>query len=202
MIGSFLDALVTIAVVFFVSTSAQLSTVEIQALKNLFDFTNGPNWKIPVNKQLNAWNFSFNPQPCTQKWYGVTCSATCNTVTKANCSLIGLNLANLALHGSVPGNLADLNKLGKLDLSSNSLSGNIPNLPTSLLSISFDSNKMVGNLPDSLFLCTRLSELTVSNNLFSGTVSSKVGYLTALTNLVLRNNFFSGSLPEELVRRK
>lgn len=71
----------------------------------------------------------------------------------------------------------DAGKITALDLSSNSLSNQIPT--------------SIGNL-------TNLTRLDLDNNSLSGAIPSEIGYLTNLTRLALENTFVSGPIPAEI----
>ncbi|KAJ8749502.1 hypothetical protein K2173_025697 [Erythroxylum novogranatense] len=110
---------------------------------------------------------------------------------------LGDNLFNGVLAPSI-WNLCD--KLDRLGLHGNSLSGSIPEpaLPNStcnnLQFLDLGSNKFAGNFPEFLTRFQGLKELDLSNNLFSGSIPQSLAGLD-LEKLNLSHNNFSGVLP-------
>lgn len=97
------------------------------------------------------------------------------------------------------------NRVIYLSLSSNNLTGRIPNAIgrlDSLYQLTLSSNKLTGVLPDSLFQMKRLTNLYIYGIRFqgeeyglTGTLSSQFVNLTRLTELELGANKFSGTIP-------
>ncbi|KAJ7949594.1 putative Leucine-rich receptor-like kinase family protein [Quillaja saponaria] len=112
-----------------------------------------------------------------------------------------LNISHNKIHGELP-NLSPRNEKGdfqEFDLSSNYLSGPLPQFPpnTSLLNLS--KNKFSGSLYS---LCTtlvlKLSFLDLSNNLLSGTLPDCWKGFKELRIMILANNNFSGQIPTSI----
>jgi hypothetical protein len=112
------------------STSNSFLTSELQALKSLYDSTDGDNWdwKTPYQVFGNRWEFNHTDiNPCTEDWQGVKCSVNCTTTLDQPCYVTELILDNLGLSGTLPGNLSMLATLTSLTISSNpNLRGTIP----------------------------------------------------------------------------
>ena len=128
------------------------------ALITLFETTDGENWNTNTNWFTNA-PFS--------SWYGVS--------VDVNDHVIGINLSNNDLSGSVPSQLADISSLQRLNLSGNNITGSLPN--------------RVGDLID-------LEELYIDNNNFAGRLPSQIGGLRKLRKLTFNNNEFVGRIPD------
>lgn len=80
--------------------------------------------------------------------------------------------------GEIPSAIQQLSELIELDLSSNQLTGSIPDLSTN----------------------TRMSYLDLSSNQLSGTIPDNVGSLVNLRFLSLSFNLLEGTLPSSLSR--
>ncbi|XP_059285025.1 receptor-like protein EIX2 [Lycium ferocissimum] len=112
-----------------------------------------------------------------------------------------------------------------LDLSANSFSGPVPQLPTEVTTLDLSRNKLSRNisftydnfdslgyldLSDNLFAkelphCWKLSSLVrlnLANNNFSGEIPSSIGLSKDMQMLQLRNNHFIGELPQSLEKCK
>ncbi len=167
---------------------------ECLELVNLYNTTNGPNWK-------NKTGWLQTNTPCS--WYGITCVG--GHVTQINLagnqlsgSIPNFNLPNLQylgldsnqLSGAIPN--FNLPNLASLLLYSNQLSGPIPNfdLPR-LLYLYINSNRLSGSLPN--FNLPNLRRLDLSSNQLSGNIPNFT--LTNLENLFLNSNQLSGNIP-------
>ncbi|KAG5019378.1 hypothetical protein JHK87_015233 [Glycine soja] len=118
-------------------------------------------------------------------------------------SLQFVYLASNHFHGQIPLPLADLcSTLLQLDLSSNNLSGALPEAfgaCTSLQSFDISSNLFAGALPmDVLTQMKSLKELAVAFNAFLGPLPESLTKLSTLESLDLSSNNFSGSIPTTL----
>ena len=116
------------------------TSLELQALKDFFNSTNGGSW-------INSTNWLIG-DPCINGWYGVTCDnyfavvtldLTNNNVIGSLSASIGnlINLTKLALSGngitgSIPSSITSMNNLANLTLSGNQLNGTIPSVPGSI----------------------------------------------------------------------
>ncbi|XP_021832232.1 LRR receptor-like serine/threonine-protein kinase GSO1 [Prunus avium] len=113
-----------------------------------------------------------------------------------------LNLSTNNVSGLVPDCLTHLESLVMLDLSYNALSGKIPTTIGSVFQIEtlkLRSNRFVGQLPSSLKNCTSLRVVDVGDNKLSGPIPEWLGVsLKNLVILMLWSNHFNGSLPSQL----
>ena len=90
-----------------------ISPQERQALQDLYDSTDGPNWYSGA-----SWDLS-NPDanPCNEGWYGVSCSL--------DYRVISLSLGYRNLRGTIPSTIGQLSSLRELHLYGNQLIGSI-----------------------------------------------------------------------------
>ncbi len=136
---------------------------EKKALIELFGSTGGSAvWQKKTN-----WN---NVRSNVCLWYGVECN---NDETH----VIGLDLSENSLRGTIPPEIGNLEMLEVLDLHSNQLSGPIP--------------KEIGKL-------VNLVKLELHKNSLSGTLPAELGELKNLKFLFLDSNQLSGSIDEVL----
>ncbi|KAF7099239.1 hypothetical protein CFC21_100899 [Triticum aestivum] len=88
--------------------------------------------------------------------------------------------------------------LVKLDLSSNSLTGQIPkeiSLLIALTNLNISSNQLTGTIPNQIGDLKHLESLDLSYNIFSGAIPSGLSALTSLSHLNLSYNNLSGTIP-------
>lgn len=93
-------------------------------------------------------------------------------------------------------------KVEAIDLGDDSIAGVIPDdlalLSDGLEHLQLAYNRLVGTIPTSLGLLTKLTLLDVEENYLSGSVPSALGNLSLLRVLRLSKNDVNGTLPEEL----
>ena len=121
--------------------------------------------------------------------------------TDADGRVVRLNLSSNELSGSIPEALGNLSALTILRLANNELSGSIPEglgRLTALTSLHLDNNELSGSIPEGLRGLSTLTDLHLDNNKLSGSIPEALGGLTTLTDLHLDNNKLSGSIPEAL----
>ncbi|KAH7667699.1 Non-specific serine/threonine protein kinase protein [Dioscorea alata] len=116
-----------------------------------------------------------------------------------------LSLSGNALNGSIPQSLGRLS-IFALDLSNNLISGNIPcdlgifdGRTPQLNSLSLSTNYLTGSIPNSLCNLVGLALLDLSNNHLEGAIPNCWNNLTSLEYLILANNSLAGEIPNSLV---
>ncbi|XP_044979944.1 LRR receptor-like serine/threonine-protein kinase EFR [Hordeum vulgare subsp. vulgare] len=121
----------------------------------------------------------------------------------ARCSqLTILNLAHNSLDGRIPSKILTISTLSiELDLSSNYLSGEMPDEVGSLLhlkKINMSNNRLTGNIPSTLGQCVDLEYLGMQNNLFAGRIPQTFANLVSIKHMDISGNNLSGKVPEFL----
>lgn len=158
----------------------------IGPLVDLYNSTNGPNWT-----NNNGWTSSVSSSSCLPcQWYGITCDNQDN--------IIGIDLYNNNLNGTVPTSLAQLTKLRMLKLMNNNLSGTFPDIWNGLDMMEFvdlSNNQFTGTMPTSLGNLMKLNTLYIENNNMSGGLLASIADLPLLNVYWTKNNNFSGCYP-------
>ncbi len=175
-------AILTCVCMFIASiVMAQVSKEEKQVLIDLYNATNGSEWK-------NQWNL----EKPVETWYGITVES--NEVT-------GINLLFNNLNGTLPTSLGKLKNLKKLELSFNLISGTIPaelgNLEK-LEVLAINATALHGTIPESLGNLSNLKQLHLSSNQLSGTIPENLGNLKSIEVFNVFDNDLYGALPGEL----
>lgn len=127
-------------------------------------------------------------------WTGVSCHPM-------KLRVVGLNLHNRSLQGTIPPNLGNMSFLGVLNLTDNLFSGAIPpelGRLRRLQLLFLKSNNLISSIPESLKGCTALTEVHLSFNNLTGSNPSDIGQLQKLRKLGLYGNRLTGILPESL----
>ena len=156
---------------------------ERQALMDLYNSTDGANWKNNEN-----WG---SDKPLSE-WYGVWTDRG---------HVYNLDLNDNGLKGSIPESIDLLTYLRYLRLSNNQLSGSIPESIGNLVnleSLSFYRNQLSGSIPESIGNLASLEYLSLYNNQLSGSIPETIGNLVNLEYLLLYRNQLSGSIPESI----
>ena len=140
------------------------------------------------------YSFYFNTSLPVCQWKGVSCIGQ-----GIQERIRTLNLSGLGLNGTIlPGTLGVLSALASLDMSSNSLTGEIPSdifTLTSLSTLNLADNRLTGGLPDSVGNLPQLGMLNASKNLLTGSLPWELSNLRSLQTLDLHENNFSGAIP-------
>lgn len=134
----------------------------------------------------------------TAAWRGVTCNQ--------QGAVIGLNLSSCGLQGTLPPKLAQLQQLRTLDLSSNQLSGVVPQEWTAagafpaLESLRLGVNQLSGGLDDfnmqaGGFIASKL--FNVSGNGLNESDIPETWYSPTLVSMDISNNGVSGPMPAQ-----
>ena len=167
-----------------VAPAAASVSVDRVALIDLYNTTNGDNWK-----RKNLWA---SERPLGE-WYGVT--------TGANGRVIGLSLDSNGLDGEIPWSIGNLANLQTLDLGGNQLDGPIPselgNL-SNLEHLTLWQNELRGEIPARLGNLSNLKTLWLYDNQLSGPIPTNIGLLYDLQSLDLRGNRLSAQIPDGL----
>lgn len=166
---------------------SEVSSEECDALKALYDSTDGKEW-------LFAKNWFQSPEPCT--WFGVICSGD-----EPQKHINELSLSNNGMKGSLPGKISQLKYLTRLSLQSNQINGTIPVELSSLDRLTWldlSQNQLAGQIPPGLGLIKNLEILSLSYNQLSDSIPPELGKLTGLRILYLNFNQLDGTIPIEL----
>ncbi|CAB9501355.1 receptor-like protein kinase [Seminavis robusta] len=129
------------------------------------------------------------------QWAGILCDREKN--------ITELVLSNNGLNGPLPIELASLPTLESINFMVNQLTGNIPSIYGSFLSLStliLSHNELSGSIPVELF-GNKLSSLSFANNSLTGTLPTEVGLFDG-TVLQFGSNSLSGSIPTELFQAR
>ncbi len=171
-----------------------ISQQEYQALRALYQSTNGASWSF--NTGWRDWNFN-SPTPPNDSvvngWLGVT-------VANSRVTRLWLHLNGLT--GSIPTELGNLSNLNRLWLYSNQLTGSIPtelgNL-SNLEDLWLYSNQLTGSIPTELGNLSNLEDLLLYSNQLTGSIPTELGNLSNLEDLLLYSNQLTGSIPQEVL---
>ncbi|KAL5985460.1 hypothetical protein ACLOJK_027444 [Asimina triloba] len=152
---------------------------------SLYDWSSAPS--IGKNHSKN-----FSIAACS--WSGVTCNSN-------STSLIGLDLSQRNLSGSISGShLKSLVDLVDLNLSFNSFSGQLPKELfglANLRSLDISRNSFDGRFPDGISSIPYLEVFDAFSNSFSGPLPVEIASLSFLRVLNLAGSYFEGPIPPE-----
>lgn len=177
-----------------VATLLLLSVILIHVVTAQNLQADGTQLKALLTNVFPNYSSFFNTSLPVCQWQGVSCigQGTQERIRK-------LNLSGLGLNGTIlPGTLGALSALASLDLSSNSLTGEIPSDIFSLSSLStlnLADNRFTGVLPDSVGNLPQLGMLNASKNQLTGPLPWELTNLRSLQTLDLHENNFSGAIP-------
>lgn len=168
------------------SQSSDLTLLNRYVLSVLYLAMGGINWS-----HNNGW-FELDGA-CTCCYFGVTCDGH---------NVVGIDLQNNNLDGSIPSELGLLTTLMILNLArNNGISGKLPTdlgHLTSLVHLSLVHNSLTGPIPPQFGQLTALQSLDVAFNYLSSAMPSELGILTELETFRIYSNSLSGRIPLEL----
>lgn len=122
-------------------------------------------------------------------------------VTVSNNRIFRIDLDANNLTGNIPSSIGILTFLQALHLHANNLSGGIPaeiGTLENLAQLWLYTNRLTGSIPQELGQLSNLTSLNLENNELSGTIPPELGNLANLGTLFLYNNQLSGNIPIEL----
>jgi RHS repeat-associated protein len=167
--------------------------LELQALRDLYESTNGATWTNSTGWPTTPaeWDAVTSIDQVVG-WYGIT---------TVGGDVTHISLVNNNLSGVIPPTLGNLTSLIYLYLDNNNLSGSIPsslgNL-SSLVRLYLHANSLIGSIPAELGNLSSLSQLFLHNNVLTDSIPANLGNMSALTNMSLSGNNLSGAIPSTL----
>ncbi|GIQ80936.1 hypothetical protein KIPB_001817 [Kipferlia bialata] len=173
-----------LVVLLLVSLVFAQCTTERDALVDLYDATNGPEWT-----QANNW---LSADPYCQ-WTGVTCD-------NSGMHVRNLNVSNFGLQGQIPDSIGCFPFMQYIVMANNTMSSTIPsslqNL-TNLKSLNLNNAGMVGTIPDALCNLEYVQFIWLTHNDLTGPIPSCVNENTFLKEWRTQYNMLDGSVPTE-----
>lgn len=166
--------LVAVTILFITGEAeAQIDAGDSLALVDLYNSTDGPNWKDHTN-----W---LTKQPVSS-WFGIT---------TANNRVLTMYIYDNRLHGSLPSSIGNLTALTEMSLGYNQIYGSIPasigNL-TKLTFLSIFDCQLSGNLPVSIGNLVSLTEINLRINSLTGEIPESYKNLKKLKWVEFNDN--------------
>jgi len=178
------------------ATTAEIGVVpdivEFNALKDLFNNTNGANWTNKTNWPT-TWPASATAAQMGT-WFGVTV---------ANGDITGISLCPNNLVGQIPESIGALRQLDYFALCKNlGLAGTIPASMTTidkLKSVYLSECNLTGTIsPDFFRASSSLTVFAISYNKLTGTIPTNIGDARGLYLVNLGYNQLSGTIPSSV----
>lgn len=184
-----------------------------QALVDLYNSTDGDNWKNNAN-----W---CSDKPLSE-WYGIYTYDEMDYQNSGD-KVYAVSLARNNLKGSLPKSIGDLSEVQSLSLYDNPISGTVPSeifrlnnvelydcqleaieLPKSVedirsSAIDLSDNNISGELPELFAYAKNLRSLSLYNNQFTGTIpASYTNLISQSKSVFMYGNQLSGRIPDEI----
>ena len=154
---------------------------ERKILVDLYNATNGPQWKDHTN-----W---CSDKPLSE-WYGIQLDS--------EGYVSSINLPGNNLSGTIPESIGALSRMYWIQLAGNQLTGEIPatfcNL-TQLMYVFLGGNQLSGTIPEHIGNLTQLARIDLSYNKLTGGIPESITQLTRLEGLTLAANQLTGRIP-------
>ncbi|KAL6211039.1 hypothetical protein ACLB2K_016267 [Fragaria x ananassa] len=147
----------------------------------------------PLDMLSSSWDFSNATEGFICNFLGVECWQPHEN------KVLNIKLGDMGLKGQFPRGVQNCTSLTGLDLSSNDLSGPIPEdihqLISYISSLDLSSNSFSGPIPRSISNCTLLNVLKLDNNKLTGQIPPELAQLRRLKTFSVSNNQLSGPVP-------
>lgn len=102
----------------------------------------------------------------------------------------------------LPSELFQLEKLSRINLFQNQLTGSIPSelglLSDSLTDLALAKNSLTGSMPTELGMLSNVERLLLYQTSLNATVPTEIGTMSALTSLQIASNKVTGTIPSEV----
>ncbi|KAH7576095.1 hypothetical protein JRO89_XS02G0289100 [Xanthoceras sorbifolium] len=111
---------------------------------------------------------------------------------------------NVLLKGQIPSLLFNISSLSIIELTNNSMTGDLPHNicshqhPSALKRVLLSENQLTGTIPYNLWRCRELTDISLSYNQFTGRIPRDIGNLTMLKHLAIDGNNLVGEIPYEI----
>ncbi|CAL5079251.1 unnamed protein product [Urochloa decumbens] len=158
------------------------------------------HWKSTLrgSPALDSWQQGTS---MCSNWTGITCGFL-HHGRHAPLVVTTISLPNAGVHGRLGElNFSSLPFISYIDLSFNSLHGEIPAAIVHLRALSYldlRGNWFHGRIPSEIGNMERLSQLALSFNNLTGCIPASLGNLTMLIELLIYQNMLTGPIPDEL----
>lgn len=103
--------------------------------------------------------------------------------------------------GTIPTEIAMLEKLSRVDFGNNQIGGTIPTELgewQNLLYFGIDGNLISGTIPTEIGKLTQMEYLFLANNSITGSIPTEIGAMNSLQGLFLNLNLVFGTIPTEI----
>jgi Leucine-rich repeat (LRR) protein len=132
---------------------------------------------VLLDLQFHGGSITFADGENECNWFGITCYNQTNAAGKKAVKQIVWPQQNLA--GTIPQDIALLERLQYLDLA---------------------ENQLTGSIPESLYDMTNLQSLFLHDNMLVGTIGTSLSQLTNLEKVFLGQNAFTGVFPFQSIK--
>lgn len=126
-------------------------------------------------------------------------------LTQATTSLLGFNLEDNLLGGSIPKAIGNYTSLNNIILSGNDLTGTIGTevgLLTTLDYLDVAGNKLTGTIPTELGQLSAVRDLYMSDNHLEGQLPSELGNMSSLQAFTVFTNSLTGTISTSIAEMK
>ncbi|VFQ44808.1 hypothetical protein [Desulfoluna butyratoxydans] len=148
------------------------------ALIDLYNSTDGDSWSNNAGwKEPPLESDGFSKRGSEENWYGIEFDTTSSS------PLIGIDLSNNGLTGSIPQTISTFSELVSINLSQNNLLGAIPDSIgsiTRLESIDLSYNRLRGTIPSTIVNLKKLSSINLSHNHLCSDNANTIAFLDSI----------------------
>ncbi|KAM1265480.1 hypothetical protein ACFX15_034679 [Malus domestica] len=147
----------------------------------------------PLGYLNSSWDFNNKTEGFICNFLGIECWHPHES------KVLNIKLSDLGLKGPFPRSVANCTSLTGLDLSSNKLSGPLPEdigrIISFITTLDLSSNSFSGHIPTNLSNCSYLNVLKLDSNQLNGSIPLQLGQLGRIKSFSVANNQLSGQVP-------
>ncbi|XP_068322390.1 probably inactive leucine-rich repeat receptor-like protein kinase At5g48380 [Pyrus communis] len=148
----------------------------------------------PLGYLNSSWDFNNKTEGFICNFLGIECWHLHES------KVLNIKLSDLGLKGPFPHGVANCTSLTGLDLSSNKLSGPLPEdigiIISFIATLDLSSNSFSGQIPTNITNCSYLNVLKLDSNQFTGNIPLGLGQLNRIKTFSVANNQLSGQVPD------
>ena len=189
--------------------------VQIDISNNFLSELTGELGKLKSLEKLSLYSNRFEEVAIPDEWSGMSSlkeiridSMNGNLpdwIGEGWSNIVSLSITYGQMSGTLPTSLCNFRMINYLDISSNRITGSLPeclcDLPSkTLTTLRISGNQLIGKIPDCFEKLHNLTSLSINDNKLTGYLPRSLGSLPRIRSIQLSGNDLYGSIPTEYAK--